>query len=126
MSKTRIYTQNAPKPIGPYNQAILSDNMLYISGQIPIDPETNQIGEGSITDQTHLVMKNLGSILAEAGMGFPNVVKTSIFIKNMDDFASINEVYGSYFDSVPPARETVEVSRLPKDVDVEISCIAIK
>jgi 2-iminobutanoate/2-iminopropanoate deaminase len=126
MSKIKIYTPNAPEPIGPYNQAILADNMLYISGQIPIDPATNQVVEGSITDQTHLVMKNLGNILDEAGMEFSNVVKTSIFIKNMDDFALINEAYGSYFDSTPPARETVEVSRLPKDVNVEISCIAIK
>ncbi len=126
MSKIKIYTPNAPGPIGPYNQAILADNMLYISGQIPIDPATNQVVEGSITDQTHLVMKNLENILDEAGMEFSNVVKTSIFIKNMDDFALINEAYGSYFDSTPPARETVEVSRLPKDVNVEISCIAIK
>ncbi len=126
MSKIKIYTPNAPEPIGPYNQAILADNMLYISGQIPIDPATNQVVEGSIADQTHLVMKNLENILDEAGMEFSNVVKTSIFIKNMDDFALINEAYGSYFDSTPPARETVEVSRLPKDVNVEISCIAIK
>jgi len=126
MSKTRIYTSSAPEPIGPYNQAILTENMLFVSGQIPIDPSTNQVLEGSITDQTHLVMKNMGNILIEAGMGFPNVVKTSIFIKSMDDFALINEAYGSYFDSTPPARETVEVSRLPKDVNVEISCIAIK
>ncbi len=126
MSKTEIFTPNAPEPIGPYNQAILTGNTLYISGQIPIDPSTNQLVEGSITDHTHLVMKNLKNILDEAGMDFSNVVKTSIFIKNMDDFGSINEAYGSYFEREPPARETVEVSRLPKDVDVEISCIAVK
>jgi 2-iminobutanoate/2-iminopropanoate deaminase len=126
MSKIEIFTPNAPEPIGPYNQAILTGNTLYISGQIPLDPATNQLVEGSITDHTHLVMKNLRNILDEAGMDFSNVVKTSIFIKNMDDFGSINEAYGSYFEREPPARETVEVSRLPKDVDVEISCIAVK
>ncbi len=124
--KQAVYTSNAPEPIGPYNQAILSRNTLYVSGQIPIDPSTNSLLEGSISDQTHLVMKNIGSILGAASLSFKHVVKCSIFIKNMDDFAEINKAYGSYFDDVPPARETVEVSRLPKNVLVEISCIAVK
>ena len=124
--KNPIYTSNAPEPIGPYNQGIFAGDTLYISGQIPINPNTNELLEGTISEQTHLVMKNLENILDAAGLSFNNVVKTSIFIKNMDDFGKINEAYGSYFDDIPPARETVEVSRLPKNVLVEISCIAVK
>lgn len=124
--KNPIFTSNAPEPIGPYNQAIFAGDTLYISGQIPIDPSTNELINGTISEQTHLVMKNLGHILDAAGLSFKNVVKSSIFIKNMDDFGQINEAYGSYFDDFPPARETVEVNRLPKNVQVEISCIAVK
>ncbi|MFT7034270.1 MAG: 2-iminobutanoate/2-iminopropanoate deaminase [Cyclobacteriaceae bacterium] len=119
-----INSQNAPAPIGPYSQATLAGNTLYISGQIPIDPSTGNIISGTIEEETHMVMKNLQAILKEVGVNFSNIVKCSIFVKDMNDFAKINETYGTYFTSNPPARETVEVSRLPKDARVEISCIA--
>jgi 2-iminobutanoate/2-iminopropanoate deaminase len=124
MKKEIITTKNAPAPIGPYNQATKANNTLYISGQIPADPATGVIVTSSIEDETHMVMKNLGAILKAAGLGFDSVLKTSIFISDMNNFARINEVYGSYFASDFPARETVQVSRLPKDVNVEISAIA--
>jgi 2-iminobutanoate/2-iminopropanoate deaminase len=124
MKKENITTKNAPAPIGPYNQATKANNTLYISGQIPADPATGVIVTSSIEDETHMVMKNLGAILKAAGLGFDSVLKTSIFISDMNNFARINEVYGSYFASDFPARETVQVSRLPKDVNVEISAIA--
>lgn len=123
--KKVIESNHAPKPIGPYSQAILVDRFLYISGQIALNKEALLITE-NIEDETHLVMKNLEAILMEAGMDFSNVVKCSIFVKDLNNFQVINEVYGSYFYDAPPARETVEVSRLPKDVNVEISCIAYK
>jgi len=125
--KKIINTPNAPAPIGPYNQAILSGNTLYTSGQIAINPETNELVLENITVETTQVMRNLKAVLEAANMTFENIVKTSIFISNMDDFAKINEVYGSYFDEAnAPARETVQVARLPKNVNVEISVIAIK
>ncbi len=125
--KKIINTSNAPAPIGPYNQAILSGNMLYISGQIAINPETNELVTRTITDETKQVMENLDAILKEAGMNFENVIKTSIFISDMNNFAQINEVYGQYFNQeTAPARETVEVANLPKFVNVEISAIAVK
>ncbi|SHI86966.1 RidA family protein [Algibacter luteus] len=125
--KTIITTDKAPAPIGPYNQAILVNNTLYTSGQIAINPETNALVLENIKDETHQVMQNLKSVLEAASMTFENVIKSSIFISNMDDFAQINEVYGSYFDDAnAPARETVQVARLPKNVNVEISVIAIK
>ena len=124
MKKEIITTKNAPAPIGPYNQATKANNTLYISGQIPADPATGVIVTSSIEDETHMVMKNLWAILKAAGLGFDSVLKTSIFISDMNNFARINEVYGSYFASDFPARETVQVSRLPKDVNVEISAIA--
>jgi 2-iminobutanoate/2-iminopropanoate deaminase len=120
-----IKTDNAPAPIGPYNQAVKANGFLFVSGQIPADPQTGDIVKGSIEDETQMVMKNLQAILTEAGIGFSHVVKASIFISNMDDFAKINAVYGSYFTDNFPARETVQVARLPKDVNVEISVIAI-
>jgi 2-iminobutanoate/2-iminopropanoate deaminase len=133
MSRTIINTPNAPAPIGPYNQAIQSDNMLFISGQICIDPATGQLKNKDVQDETHQVMHNLKAILTAAGMDFGNVVKTSIFITDMNRFGEINEVYGKYFTSdLPagqagfPARETVQVSALPKFVNVEISMIAVK
>lgn len=125
MKKTAIETPKAPAPIGPYNQAILVNNTLYVSGQIAINVSTGQLVTENIIEETHQVMKNLEAILAAADMDFQNVVKCSIFIKNMDDFATINEVYGQFFSEMPPARETVEVARLPKNVNVEISCIAV-
>lgn len=120
-----ITSKNAPAPIGPYNQAILAGNTLYVSGQIPLDPVSGDIVNQDIAAETHQVMKNLKAILEEAGADFTNVVKCSIFIKNMNDFAAINKIYGEYFVSNAPARETVEVARLPKDANVEISCIAV-
>ena len=125
MPKSVIHTPNAPEPIGPYNQAVETGNMIFVSGQIAIDPSTGDMQTQDIVTETHQVMKNIGAILKEAGTGYENIVKCSIFIKSMDDFASINEAYGQYFNSDAPARETVEVSRLPKDVNVEISCIAV-
>ncbi|MEM1406557.1 MAG: RidA family protein [Bacteroidota bacterium] len=126
MDKTIINSNQAPEPIGPYSQAVLIGNTLYISGQIPIDRSTGNMQNASIEEETEQVMKNLGFILKEAGLDYKHVVKCSIFIRNMDDFGRINAEYGKYFQVDPPARETVEVSRLPKNVNVEISCIAIK
>ncbi|WP_396600932.1 RidA family protein [Algibacter sp. R77976] len=125
--KTIITTKNAPAPIGPYNQAILTGNTLYTSGQIAINPESNILVLENITEETKQVMQNLKAVLEAANMTFEHVIKSSIFISNMDDFALINKVYGSYFDEAnAPARETVEVARLPKNVNVEISVIAVK
>jgi 2-iminobutanoate/2-iminopropanoate deaminase len=126
MSKTVIYSATAPEPIGPYSQAIQSGNLLFISGQVAIQKSSGNIITGNITDETMQVMKNLAEILKAAGMDFSHVVKSSIFLKDMGNFPLVNEAYGKHFPSNPPARETVEVSRLPKDVNVEISCIAIK
>jgi 2-iminobutanoate/2-iminopropanoate deaminase len=126
MDKTIIKTAAAPAPIGPYNQAVLTGNTLFISGQICIDPPTGELKNKDIQEETHQVMHNLKAILKEAGMNFNNVVKTSIFITDMKRFAEINEVYGKYFESDFPARETVQVSALPKFVNVEISMIAVK
>ncbi|WP_299534801.1 RidA family protein [Ulvibacterium sp.] len=125
--KKIISTSKAPAPIGPYNQAILSGDTLYVSGQIPIDPNTGQLVKGDIFKETHQSMKNLAAILDEAGMNFENVVKTSIFLKDMHQFKQVNEAYASYFNAdTAPARETVEVANLPKFVNVEISMIAVK
>jgi 2-iminobutanoate/2-iminopropanoate deaminase len=124
--KKIINTKNAPAPIGPYNQAILTGNTLYISGQIPLDPVTGKLIEGDITKETTQCMVNLSAILQEAGMTFDNVVKSSIFISDMNQFSEINTVYAGYFDAAnAPARETVEVANLPKFVNVEISMIAV-
>lgn len=125
--KTIITTPNAPAPIGPYNQATLSGNTLYTSGQIAIDPKSGTLFKGSISDETELVMQNLKAVLEAAKMTFDHIVKTSIFISDMENFSKINAVYGKYFDeATAPARETVEVANLPKYVNVEISCIAVK
>ena len=124
MSKKVISTSKAPAAIGPYSQANFINGVLYISGQIPIDPETGNLVDG-IEKETHQVMKNLKAILEEAGMSFSNVEKETIFLKSMDDFAAMNEIYASYLDANNyPARETVQVSCLPKNVSVEISMIA--
>ena len=125
MSKKIINTTQAPAPIGPYNQAILSGNMLFISGQICIDPATGEVKNKDIQQETHQVMHNLKAILQEAGMDFNQVVKTTIFITDMHQFGAVNEVYGKYFDGNFPARETVQVSALPKFMNVEISMIAV-
>lgn len=126
MSKSVVYSPNAPEPIGSYSQAIQSGNMLFVSGQIAIDQASGKMLIDSIPVETSQVMKNIESILTTAGMNFSHVVKCSIFLKDMNNFPVVNEVYGKFFNENPPARETVEVSRLPKDVNVEISCIAVK
>ena len=124
--KTIIKTAAAPAPIGPYNQAVRAGNTLYVSGQIALDPDTGELLKGSIEEETELVMKNLQEVLKAAGADFSNVVKSSIFVADMGQFARINEVYGRYFDAeTAPARETVEVANLPKYVNVEISVIAV-
>ncbi len=124
--KSIIFTEKAPAPIGPYSQAVQTGNMLFISGQIPIDPETNELISGTIKDEAEQVMQNLGALLLKAGFSFEHVVKTTIFLSEMNHFGDVNEVYGSYFKSDYPARETVAVLGLPKNVNVEISLIAVK
>ena len=126
MEKTIVNTKSAPAPIGPYNQAVIAGNTMYISGQICLDPATGNLKNRDIQDETHQVMQNLKSILSEAGMNFSNVVKTTIFITDMHRFSDINEIYGKYFEGNFPARETVQVSALPRFVNVEISMIAVK
>jgi len=124
--KKIIFTPNAPKPIGPYSQAILNNNTLYVSGQIPVNPATGKIDEPDIQSQTRQVMENIRAILNEAGMDFPDVFKTSIFITDIKNFPLVNEIYASYFSELPPARETIQVCKLPMNADVEISVIAGK
>lgn len=124
--KKIINTSNAPAPIGPYSQAVLIDNTLYTSGQIAINPENGALVLDTIEEETLQVMENLKAVLLEAGMDFSNIIKCSIFISDMNNFAAINRVYGNYFVSDFPARETVEVACLPKNVNVEISAIAVK
>ena len=127
MKKKIITTLNAPAPIGPYNQAVLSDKTLYISGQIPLIPDTMEILNSTIEEETDLVMNNLKAILETAQMTFKNVVKTSIFLSDMNDFAKVNDIYGRYFDNdFAPARETIAVKTLPKLVRIEISMIAVR
>jgi 2-iminobutanoate/2-iminopropanoate deaminase len=126
MKKKIINTNNAPAPIGPYNQAIKIDNMLFISGQVAINPKNNELIQSSISDETDQVMKNLSAILKEANMDFRNVVKTTIFLSDMSYFNEVNNIYGSYLKKgQEPARETVAVKTLPKEVNVEISMIAV-
>jgi len=121
-----ILTDQAPAPIGPYSQAVKAGTTVYVSGQIPLDASGQLVGEGDVAAQTHQVLRNLTAVLAAAGMAVADVVKCSIFVKDLGNFATINQIYGTYFDeATAPARETVEVSRLPRDVEVEISCIAV-
>ena len=124
MSHKIVSTDKAPAAIGPYSQATIYKNMVYCSGQIALDPGTNEIIEGGVKDQARQVMENLGKVLEEAGSGFDKVLRCTIFLDNMDDFPAVNEVYGSFFPGKPPARETVAVETLPKNVLVEVSCIA--
>lgn len=124
--KIVIQSKKAPAPIGPYSQAILSNNTLYVSGQIALDPETGILLNKSIEEETHQVLKNIEAILQEANMNFSHVVKCSVFLIDFYEFAKMNAIYGQCFQDSPPARETVEVSRLPKNARIEISCIAIK
>jgi 2-iminobutanoate/2-iminopropanoate deaminase len=126
MNKKALQIPNAPAPIGPYSQAILANGMLFISGQCPINPKTGLLEMETIESATHLVMSNIEKLLHAAEMDFTHIVKCSIFLEDLSDFQKVNAVYATYFDSVPPARETVEVARLPLDATVEISCIAMK
>lgn len=125
MPKEIIYSPTAPEPIGPYSQAVKAGSMFFVSGQIALQRSSGQLMTADIKEETKQVMFNVGEILKAAGLSFSNVVKTTIFLKDMNNFPHVNEVYGSYFQNQPPARETVEVSRLPKDANVEISCIAV-
>ncbi|WP_223652807.1 RidA family protein [Hymenobacter psoromatis] len=121
-----ILTDQAPAPIGPYSQAVRAGNTVYVSGQIPLSAAGQLVGAGDVTAQTHQVLQNLTAVLAAAGLQLTDVVKCSIFVKDLGNFATINQIYGTYFDeATAPARETVEVARLPRDVEVEISCIAV-
>ena len=126
MAKTIINTSNAPAPIGPYNQAVLTGNLLFISGPVALKPGTGELATPAIIEETHQVMQNLKAVLTEAEMDFSNVVKTTIFLSDMDLFGQVNEIYGKYFSGDFPARETVAVKGLPKNVNVEISMIAAK
>jgi 2-iminobutanoate/2-iminopropanoate deaminase len=126
MPNTVVYSSQAPEPIGPYSQAILAGNMLFVSGQIAIQRTSGNVVTGNIEDETTQVMINVSEVLKAAGLSFQHVVKCTIFLKDMGNFPKVNQIYGQYFSENPPARETVEVSRLPKDVNVEISCIAVK
>lgn len=123
--KKIIHTAQAPNPIGPYSQAVIANNMLYASGQIAIDPANGELLMSDIATETHQVMKNIGALLKEAGLDYGHIVKTSIFLKDMGQFAAVNEVYGSYFKGDYPARETVQVAALPRNVNVEISITAL-
>lgn len=124
MTKQIINTNNAPAPIGPYNQAIKSGNFLFVSGQVALKPGTNDLANADIIEETHQVLQNLKTILAEAGMDFSNIIKTTIFLSDMELFSRVNEIYAKYFDGDFPARETVAVKGLPKNANVEISVIA--
>lgn len=124
--KDRVHTDKAPKAIGPYSQAIKANGFVFASGQIPLDPATMQIVEGGIREQTERVMNNLEAVLQAAGSSLEGVVKTTVFLKDLTDFVEMNEVYGSFFKQTPPARSTVEVARLPRDVRVEIDVIALE
>jgi 2-iminobutanoate/2-iminopropanoate deaminase len=124
-NKEPVLSKNAPQPIGPYSQGIRSGSLLFCSGQIPLDAASGQVIEGDIQAQTKKVMENMAAVLQAGGATFDDVVKTTIFLKSMGDFPKVNEIYGSYFKDVPPARSTVEVSRLPKDVLVEVEAIAV-
>ncbi|AEC52777.1 translation initiation inhibitor, putative [Pyrococcus sp. NA2] len=126
MSREIIYTEKAPKPIGPYSQAIKVGNFIFVAGQIPIDPKTGEIVKGGIKEQTRQVLENIKAILEAAGASLNDVVKVTVYLKNMDDFGEMNEVYSEYFGESRPARVAVEVSRLPKDVLIEIEVIAYK
>ena len=126
MSKKAIQIADAPAPVGSYSQGILQDNMLFVSGQIPLNPKTGNLEMASIEEATHRVMLNIQALLESADMQMKDIVKCSIFLKNMADFSVVNEIYSSYFEGIYPARETVQVAKLPLDVSIEISCIAVK
>ena len=124
--KTIIYTKDAPHPIGPYSQAVKIDRTLFVSGQIAINPATGNLMLDNVHEEATQIMRNIGAILKAAGMDYAHVIKTTIFLTNMNNFSSVNDVYGSFFKSDFPARETVQVARLPKDVNIEISVVAVE
>ena len=126
MSKKAIQIADAPAPVGSYSQGILQDNMLFVSGQIPLNPKTGNLEMAGIEEATHRVMLNIQALLESANMQMKDIVKCSIFLKDMADFSVVNKIYSSYFEGIYPARETVQVTKLPLDVSIEISCIAIK
>ena len=126
MSKKAIQIADAPAPVGSYSQGILQNNMLFVSGQIPLNPKTGNLEIASIEEATHRVMLNIQALLESADMQMKDIVKCSIFLKDMADFSLVNEIYSSYFEGIYPARETVQVAKLPLDVSIEISCIAVK
>ena len=125
MSKRVIFTERAPKPIGPYSQAIRAGNFIFLSGQIPIDPKTEELVKGDIRQQTQQVLENIKGVLESQGLGMEDVVKVNIFLKDMGNFNQMNEVYATYFSSPPPARSTVEVAKLPRNAEIEIEAIAL-
>ena len=125
MNKKVVQTEKAPKAIGPYSQAIQAGNFLFLSGQIPIDPKTGELVKGDIRKQTQQVLENIKGVLESQGLGMENVVKSTIFLKDIENFNQVNEVYATYFPSSPPARSTVEVANLPRDADIEIEALAI-
>lgn len=126
VAKKIVYTEKAPKPVGPYSQAIAIGDFIFTAGQIPIDPKTNQIVQGDIKEQTKQVLENLKAILEASGATFDDVVKVNVYMKDLNEFSAMNEVYSEYFKNSPPARTTIEVSRLPKDVKIEIDLIAVR
>lgn len=126
MSREIIHTENAPAAIGPYSQGVRAGGLIFFSGQIPLDPASGQVVSGGIAEQAEQVMKNIGALLSAAGTSFGNVVKTTIFLTSLADFAIVNEIYGKYFPAAPPARSTVEVSSLPKGVGIEIEVVALE
>jgi len=124
MKKEAIFTDKAPKAVGPYSQAVRMNGLVFLSGQIALDPSTGQLVTGGIQEQTARVLENIKAVLEGAGLGFDDVVKTSVFLKNMDDFTAMNETYAKYFGATPPARSTIQAAKLPRDVQVEIDAIA--
>ena len=125
MKKRAVQTDKAPKAIGPYSQAIRAGNFLFLSGQVAFDPATGELVKGNIVEQTRRVLENMRAVLESEGLGLADVVKTTVFMKNIEDFARMNEIYASYFSSPHPARSTIEVARLPRDVQIEIEAIAL-
>ncbi len=125
MDKKALFTDKAPRPIGPYSQAIQAGNFLFLAGQVPLDPATGELIEGDIAAQTRRTMENIMAVLENAGLGPENVVKTTVYLADMDEFAAMNEVYGTYFKETPPARAAIQVARLPKDAKIEIDMIAL-
>ncbi|CUT01196.1 endoribonuclease L-PSP [Candidatus Kryptobacter tengchongensis] len=126
VEKKIVYTEKAPKPVGPYSQAVIAGDFIFTAGQIPIDPKTNQVVQGDIKEQTKQVLENLKAVLEASGATFDDVVKVTVYMRDLNEFSAMNEIYSEYFKNSPPARTTVEVSRLPRDVKVEIDLIAVR